>query len=339
MVHPNDCVCSDCGHGRRGGSVYTGRATGVQRAVTQQMRIRPGEELVQHRRNGGGARGEMVMARVSVCIPTMNSERTIRATLESALAQDFTDYDVVVTDNNSEDHTLEIVRSFGDERVIVHEHTERLPMAENWNRAVRNSTGELVKLVCSDDLITPACLTTQAEIMDQSRIAIAGARYDVIDDDGVYLDKGAGLVGMLGRVGSDTAMRQLVRHLPDELCPTAGIMFRRSHFDSTNGFQDDFGYTFDTSLWLEFTENGAFVGCPESLAVSRASTFNVSSATSTLDKIRDLFRFKHRAFARYRRPQGPLRGIDLIVADARVIYMLLRRSLIVVRTIAGSRRV
>ncbi|GAA1479681.1 glycosyltransferase [Gordonia sinesedis] len=275
------------------------------------------------------------MPKVSVCIPTMNSERTIRATMESVLSQDFTDFDVVVTDNGSSDRTLEIVRSFGDERIKVHAHSERIPMAENWTRAVRNSTGELVKLVCSDDLIASTCLTTQAEIMVQPDVAVVGSRYDVIDDDGVYLDKGLGLKNMCGRVDSASAMRQLVRHLPDELCPTAGILFRRSHFDSTPGFQGEFGYTFDTSLWLEFTENGAFVGCPESLAVSRASTFNVSSATSTLDKIKDLFRYKHRAYECYGGGRGPLRAADLLVADARVVYMLARRAFIVARSMIG----
>src|ERR1035437_49115 len=78
---------------------------------------------------------------VSVCIPTFNGAAWLREAIESALAQDFSDLEVVVCDDASSDDTVALARQFRDERVRVVAYPDRVGMARNWNRSVLASKG------------------------------------------------------------------------------------------------------------------------------------------------------------------------------------------------------
>ena len=102
--------------------------------------------------------------KVSLCIPAFQAELYLQATIDSALAQDYGDFEVVIVDNNSSDGTRDILESVNDERVRVIRNRTTLPMADNFNLAVRHCDGDFVKLVCADDTLEPDCLTTQVAI-------------------------------------------------------------------------------------------------------------------------------------------------------------------------------
>lgn len=266
------------------------------------------------------------MPAVSVCVPTMNSARTICATVESILGQSFDDFELVVTDNASDDDTVALVNAYGDARIRIEQFDQRVPMGANWSRAVSGARAELVKLVCSDDLITDNCLAEQVPtIMDHRDLALIASRFDLIDDEGVLLETGLGLTGMIGSLSAADAMRIFLRRLPDELFPSAAAIFRRRDFERTSGFRDDYGYTLDIDVWLQIMEFGGFLGSPSSLAANRASKFNVSSSTSTLEKARDIVGFNRWAMRTYGGRRGPLRRSDRLIGDARVAEALVRR--------------
>ncbi|MFC4128047.1 glycosyltransferase family 2 protein [Nocardia rhizosphaerae] len=263
---------------------------------------------------------------VSVCVPAYNAARTITETLASIRAQTFSDFEIVVVDNASTDGTGDLVRAVDDERIRLHTNDTVLPMVENWNRAVRCAGGELVKLVCADDLITPDCLSVQVETLGEPGIAVAGAKFDVIDDAGAVLATARGLAGLEGRRSSRAALRAFVRRLPDDLCPTAAFLFRRREFAAAGGFRGDFFYAMDIDLVAQLCSRGAFYGHDRPLAVSRASMFNHSSSTSTLSKFSDVVRFNHAARRDYRdlvAPMDVLAG-DLVVLRQAVVRLGVR---------------
>ena len=259
---------------------------------------------------------------VSVCVPAYNAERTLVATLDSILAQDFDDFEVVVVDNNSTDRTGEILAGYRDPRLRVRINGTTLPMAANWNCSVESARGRFFKLVCADDLIAPQCLSQQVPIMLEPGVAATCSLFDVVDDDGVVLSKSRGASELLGFHTGCDAMRTLVRRLPDEIGPSASFMFRTEDFRRSAGFRPDFHYTFDIDLWVRLCVNGSWYGQAESLAVNRASEYNVSSGTSSFSKFRDIVRFNH-GIGRELRDQ--IRVRDVVAGDVSVAAAVLRR--------------
>src|SRR5690242_20741802 len=98
--------------------------------------------------------------RVSVVIPAYNNAPYLPATLDSILAQDYDDYEVLVADHSSSDATQQVLERYANSpRVRVLPPTPAGGGAlANWNRVSFEARGEFLKLVCGDDLIASDAL-------------------------------------------------------------------------------------------------------------------------------------------------------------------------------------
>jgi glycosyltransferase involved in cell wall biosynthesis len=97
---------------------------------------------------------------VSVCIPTYNGEQFITEALLSAITQTYRPLEIVVSDDNSKDNTLNIVRSFiekTDINIRIYKHTPA-GIAENWNNCIKQAKGDFIKFLFQDDLLDPNCI-------------------------------------------------------------------------------------------------------------------------------------------------------------------------------------
>ncbi|BAY77522.1 glycosyl transferase family protein [Nostoc linckia NIES-25] len=89
--------------------------------------------------------------RVSVIIPAYNTEAYIEKAIKSALEQTLNDIEVIVVDDASSDKTVEVAKSFVDERLKVIVNQQNLGAAAARNRALRAAQGEWIAVLDSDD--------------------------------------------------------------------------------------------------------------------------------------------------------------------------------------------
>jgi glycosyltransferase involved in cell wall biosynthesis len=104
---------------------------------------------------------------VSICIPVHDSVDTVRASLESALAQSYPALEVVAIDDASSDGTLAVLREFRDPRLRLISRRRNHGPNETANAAVGHSRGEYVKFLHHDDLLEPDCVATMAAALDR----------------------------------------------------------------------------------------------------------------------------------------------------------------------------
>ncbi|WP_054813063.1 glycosyltransferase family 2 protein [Nocardia arizonensis] len=261
------------------------------------------------------------MVSLSVCVPAYEAGRTLEPTLRSILNQD-ADFELLVLDNASTDATGEIAASFDDPRLRVERNRTPLPIGDNWNRAIRLSTGDLVKVVCADDILLPGSLSAQLEIMSDPAFAISSSRFQVIDERGTLLETGLGLPGLHGVHSARSLARTIVRRGPADFGPTAAAMFRREHFDRVGGLRGDLVFPMDVDLFARVGQFGLFYGLTEVAAAWRDSTFNLCSQTSTVSKLTEMLRFHHRLARDCPRLLSPL---DIAVGDLRLARTALHR--------------
>jgi len=102
---------------------------------------------------------------VSICIPTYNGSQYLRECLDSVLTQSFSNYQVIIVDDQSSDNTWEILTQYAsqDDRIQLFKNEHNLGLVGNWNRCIKLSDGEWIKFVFQDDIIRPDCLELMLE--------------------------------------------------------------------------------------------------------------------------------------------------------------------------------
>jgi glycosyltransferase involved in cell wall biosynthesis len=220
---------------------------------------------------------------VSVCIPAHGSDTRLSGALRSVLAQTYPHLEVVVLDNACGHGVPELVAGFADDRVRMERSEQVLPLAESWNRLLEVATGDLVKLVCPDDLVHPDIVARQAALfVDDPGLAVVSCRRHLVSENGRVLAVERGLGGLLGRHGGRDAVRKVVRRGGNPIGEPAGVMFRRDDFVAVGGFDTEAAVPADLDLWLRLLRVGDFHGTPEALAAFRAGSGTPSTrATSS----------------------------------------------------------
>ncbi len=143
--------------------------------------------------------------RVSVVVPAYNNARFIEQTVESILEQTFGDFELILSDHSSTDGTWDLLRRFSDDPRV---RLMRVPTGggaqANWTAVTDRAAGELLKLVCGDDLLYPTALAEQVAAFDAHPGAVLVAcRRDIVDEAGVPVIRGRGLQGLSGLVPGD----------------------------------------------------------------------------------------------------------------------------------------
>ena len=88
--------------------------------------------------------------KISIIIPTYNASKTLSVALESILEQSFNDYEILIIDGLSTDHTVELAKGYQDERIkIISEKDSGIYDA--MNKGIRLAKGEWLYFLGSDD--------------------------------------------------------------------------------------------------------------------------------------------------------------------------------------------
>src|SRR5512134_2699028 len=104
---------------------------------------------------------------VSVCIPTYRGAAHVAAAIESVLRQSFTDFELIISDDNSPDATVEIAAGYKDARIRLLRNPRNLGAEGNWNRCLAAARGRYFKLLPQDDVLVADCLERQVAVLEQ----------------------------------------------------------------------------------------------------------------------------------------------------------------------------
>lgn len=94
---------------------------------------------------------------LSFAIPIRNGENTLPRLLDSLLAQDFSDFEIVISDNASTDCTFEVCQQYiqCDQRVRYHRNPENIGINANFNLLIKLARGKYMRWIGGDDYLEP----------------------------------------------------------------------------------------------------------------------------------------------------------------------------------------
>lgn len=206
---------------------------------------------------------------VSVITPTYNAARYIAETIHSVQSQTFPDWEMVIADDGSSDHTIDIVKKemANDPRIRLIEIHQNGGPANARNLAMAAATGDYLAFLDSDDLWLPQKLERQLGFMEKHQHAFSYTDYRVMTEDGRRME-------VVFRAPPMTKYKTLLKNTR---IGTLTVMLDtrkvgRVQMPLNRDCSEDFG------LWLSILSKGIHAyGLNEELAVYRKRENSLSS--------------------------------------------------------------
>jgi glycosyltransferase involved in cell wall biosynthesis len=233
---------------------------------------------------------------VSVVIPAYNNAATLAETIDSVLAQEGVDFELIVADHSSTDESCAVLDAYRDDpRVRVLTTPSGGGAERNWNRVTDEANAPLIKLVCGDDVLRPGILARQAGLLDATGAVLTACRRDVTDAEGKVLMPDWGLRGITTRMPGSRAAATAVRAGSNLFGEPASVMMRRDALVRVGGWDATFPYLIDQATYSRVLLEGDFV--PD---VATGATFRLSDSqwsavliASQADQARRFHRWFH----------------------------------------------
>ncbi len=193
------------------------------------------------------------MVRCSVVIPAYNAQRYLTSAIRSVLAQTFTDTEIIVVDDGSTDSTAEIMESFGNRIISVHQQNQGPSVARNVG--MKAASGEFIAFLDSDDLWMPRRLEQMIARLDGDRSLgfVTSDAYLINEERPTSLSYYSSLVDP-----SPFTCDQRYWIVRQNFIFT-GVVVRAELFDRHGSFMPNI-LAEDWDLWTRFILEGAIVG-------------------------------------------------------------------------------
>jgi glycosyltransferase involved in cell wall biosynthesis len=227
--------------------------------------------------------------KVSICVPNLNKRPFLPERLETIFRQSFQDWELVVSDNYSEDGAWELFQTHAlhEPRMAIAQ-APRSGLYENWNNCVRRARGEFVYIATSDDTMALDCLEKMVAALEQHKdCGLAHCPLVRIDEAGmpvVWPEK-----PVFSRSAGGLINQPHVRRAPyDGLLPLTGeyayysiteLLIRRSLFAQVGLFESRWGVMGDFNWYMRAGLVSNTVHVPETWATIR---MHPQSATSSI---------------------------------------------------------
>ena len=198
--------------------------------------------------------------KVSVIITTHNRAEMLPHAVGSVLAQTFTDYEIIIVDDCSTDHTQDVIAKFDDPRVRSLRHEVNKRQAAAINTGISDARGEYIAFLDDDDEWLPAKLERQTALLDSSPPNV-GLVYG-------WLDEVNGLTGRVtpsyrNTIEGDVFDNLLALEIPS---PTSTLLVRASVAREVDGFDERLRRHIDNDFICRISQRYHLAALPEVVA-------------------------------------------------------------------------
>lgn len=196
---------------------------------------------------------------ISVTLPVYNAERYLSSAIESILQQTFKDFELIISDDCSQDSSWEIIQQYAkkDKRIKAKRNKKNLNGCENLNSCIRLAKGAYIARADNDDLSYLERLAKQYQFMEtHPEVGILGGTMELIDDDG-------SIIGKRIYNKTDPEIREkLFRYSPFS---HPLVMIRKSVLDQVGLYNVAFAPADDYELYFRIGKVSKFANLPDIL--------------------------------------------------------------------------
>lgn len=214
---------------------------------------------------------------VSIIVITYNSAKYVLETLESAKAQTYRNIELIISDDCSDDNTVDLCNEWIRNNYLRFSGVKLLTsgqntgIAPNCNRGLYSAKGDWIKLIAGDDTLLNDCIEVFiAEIHQKNDIQIIFS--GIVSDIKQNINGNA--LKTFFELPAEDQFRQILKR---NIIPVTGIFFKRQTAIILNGFDERFPMLEDYPFYLKALKNGIkLYGICNELVFYRVSDQNIS---------------------------------------------------------------
>jgi glycosyltransferase involved in cell wall biosynthesis len=203
-------------------------------------------------------------------VPTYNRADSLARTIKAILGQTFQDFEIVVGDDASSDHTSETVRKFTDPRIRYIRNQTNLGIYGNWNALIEKARGRFICIYHDHDTYLPTIVERSFALIDHySDMSFVHTAIVLVDKAGVPIEVFA---NEFDEVMTGRGLRQrFSRTTRNTLC-AASTMVRRDAYATAGPFDSRYGLATDRHMWFRLAETGTvgYIREPQALILGRS---------------------------------------------------------------------
>jgi len=185
-----------------------------------------------------------MMPKVSVVVPTYNRLPMLKEAVDSVLAQNFEDFELIVVDDGSTDGTANEIVKYGG-RVKLLQHKENRGVSASRNTGITHAKGKYIAFLDSDDLWVKGKLKIQTTFLDEN------PHYPLCYTDEIWIRKGKRVNPMLKHAKYSGWIFE--KCLPLCTISPSSAMMRKTLFSRVGLFDEALPVCEDYDLWLRIS--------------------------------------------------------------------------------------
>ena len=211
---------------------------------------------------------------VSVILPTYNHAHFLKDAIDSVVKQDYSNWELIIVDNNSTDHTDQIISLFKDGRIKNHKINNHGIIAKSRNKGIQESKGDWIAFLDSDDIWYINKLSTIISYLNKNN------KIDIVCSNEYLHNKSSGKKHTL-RYGPSSKYFYKDLLVNGNKLSTSATLVKRSFLNEKKLFFDEnkmFNTVEDYDLWMRMAFfNGKFGFCESILGEYTIHNSNSSS--------------------------------------------------------------
>ncbi len=239
---------------------------------------------------------------VSICVPVFNGEKYLIEALQSAVEQDYVNIEVIISDDQSSDNSMQIIQDFIPKfkcnvKVLCH---QRSGLANNLNFLLENASGKYIKYLFQDDLLYPSCISRMVDFAESKKnIGLVFSSRDIICSE-AELFKRASEISNLHfhlKINSGILTREeffgnpSLGNIVNPIGEPTNVLLLKSAAISAGGFNAQFSQLVDIEFWFRIILSSDLGFIDEKLCA-----FRVHANQETLKCSRDKAESEDRIF-------------------------------------------
>ncbi len=242
--------------------------------------------------------------KVTVLMPVYNGAQYLHEAIDSILNQTFADFEFLIINDGSTDGSLDIIKSYNDNRIKLVNNETNLGIVETLNKGIKQARGKYIARMDCDDISMPERLEKQVKFLEVNpEISVVASHIILIDKNGKEFD--------YWKQDMETrTVKEISHFLAIENCiahPT--VMMDRSVV-SIIGYNKRFKNSEDWALWLILIAAGYKIAKLDEIHLKyRIHTGSISVKHNLKNPIKNILRFK-RKYLFYRAGRFQLHTID-----------------------------